>query len=89
VGKVSRFRTTDGDWHRRRPVVDYECEVSGRIEYGYATGFLMKQDINPSGYAVDALGELRSRFDPADSSMNRVLNEANPRLPFEIDHDVS
>src|SRR3984957_15855885 len=89
VGKVSRCRTIDGDYHGLRPIVDYEYEVSGRIEYGSATGFSTKKDINPVADAVDALGELRIRFDPADTSINRVLNEDNPRLPFEIDHLVS
>jgi hypothetical protein len=89
VGKVSRFRTTDGDWHGLRPIVDYEYEVNGRIEYGSATGFSTNKDINPIGDAVDALGELRIRFDPADPSINRALSEDNPKIPFEIDHDVS
>jgi hypothetical protein len=71
------------------PIVHYECEVNGQIEYGSATGFSTNRDINPIGDAVDALGDLRIRFDPADPYINRVLNEDNPKLPFAIDHDVS
>lgn len=89
LGKILRFRTTDGDWHGLRPIVDYEYEVNGQIEYGFTTGFSTKRDINQVGDAVEALGELRIRFDPSDPYINRVLNEDNPKLPFAIDHDVS
>jgi len=88
VGKILRFRTIDGDWHRLRPILDYEYEVNGQIEYGFTTGYSSK-DINQVGDAVDALTELRIRFDPSDPYINRVLNEDNPKLPFAIDHDVS
>jgi hypothetical protein len=88
VGKILRFRTTDGDWRRLRPVVDYQYEVNGQIQYGFTTGYSSK-DVNEIGDAVDTLGELKIRFDPRDPYVNRVLNEDNPKLPFAVDHEIS
>jgi hypothetical protein len=88
VAKILRFRTTDGDWQRLRPVVDYQYEVNGQIQYGFTTGYSSKE-INGVGDAVDALAELKIRFDTSDPYVNRVLNEDNPKLPFVVDHEIS
>jgi hypothetical protein len=88
VGKILRFRTTGGDFHELRPIVDYRYEVDGQTQYGFTTGYT-NTEINKIGDAVGVLGELKVRFDPSDPYVNRVLNEDNPTLPFTVDHEIS
>jgi hypothetical protein len=88
--RVLRFRTEDGIGHRLRPIVDYSYEVNRETQRGFATGFPVgHREINQIGDSVDMLQTMRVRYDPIDPYSNRVLNEDNPNLPFEVDHDVS
>lgn len=34
---------------------------------------------------MEALPLVRIRYDPADAYQNRIFNEDNPKLPFEVD----
>ena len=88
--RIVRFRTEDGLGHRLRPIVDYSYEVNSETQYGSATGSPVgHREINQIGDSVDVLQSVRVRYNPVDPYTNRVLNEDNPHLPFEVDHDVS
>jgi hypothetical protein len=84
-GKFLRFTTTYGT--PTRPLVDYTYQVNGEVRDGSATGFPIKDDqINQIGDVIDSLPNVRVRYDPDNPETSRVLNEDNPRIPFEIDH---
>ena len=69
------------------PLVDYEYQVNGLAHEGSATRLSIKDDrINQIGDVIDFFPTLRVRYDPANPERSRVLNEDNPRIPFEIDH---
>jgi hypothetical protein len=85
-GKVRRFQAKDEPWNDFRPVVDYSYEVGGESWYGTVTGFSMSRTrVDGVGDAVDQLPSIWVRYDPVDASQSRVLNEDNPKLPFEVD----
>jgi hypothetical protein len=68
-------------------MVDYTYQVNGQSHDGSATGMAIKDDqINQIGDVIDSFSILRVRYDPTDPERNRILNEDNPRIPFEIDH---
>lgn len=84
-GKFTRFTTSAGS--STLPLLDYAFEVAGRTHDGSATGFKIEDDqINPIGDVIDSLSSVRVRYDPSNPDRNRILNEDNPQIPFEIDH---
>lgn len=61
--------------------------MSGQTHDGSATGRPIEDDrINQIGDVIDSLPNVRVRYDPANPVRSRILNEDNPRIPFEIDH---
>jgi len=87
--RIVRFRTMEGDFHRLRPVLDFEYEINGEMQYGSAAGFSKgSREINELGDACEQLHSLKIRRDPSDPAVNQVLNDDNPALPFAIDHDT-
>lgn len=88
--RILKFRTGVGIGHRLHPIVDYSYEVNGETHYGFATGFQIGHgEIHRIGDEVEALPSLRVRYNPVDPYASRVLNEDNPKLRFEVDHDLS
>lgn len=84
-GTVTSFTTSYGS--PTLPLLDYRYQVNGLSQIGSATGLPIKDGrINQVGDVIDALPALCVRYDPANPERTRVLNEDNPRLPFEIDH---
>ena len=84
-GTITRFTTSYES--PTLPLVDYTYEVNGQTHDGSATGSPIKDDrINQIGDVVDSLPTVRVRYDPTNPKMSRILNEDNPRIPFEIDH---
>jgi hypothetical protein len=84
AGTFTRFTTSYGS--PTLPLVDYTYEVNGETHDGSATGLPIKDDrINQIGDAVDSLPALRVRYDPGNPDRSQILNEDNPRVPFEID----
>ena len=84
-GTFTRFTTSYGT--PTLPLVDYTYQVNGQSHEGSATGLPIKDDqINQIGDVIDSVSTLRVRYDPANPERNRILNEDNPRIPFEIDH---
>ena len=84
-GTFTRFTTSYGS--PTLPLVDYAFQVNGQSHDGSATGLPIKDDqINQIGDVVDSIPTLRVRYDPANPQRSRILNEDNPRIPFEIDH---
>jgi len=81
-----------------RPFLLYTYEVSGETHYGSATGFNI-DDAPKTGFefgdprtcanraTVDVTTTLHVRYNPADPMSSLILNQDNPTLPFEIDHD--
>lgn len=86
-GKILRY-TTKGSY-QPLPLLDYSYEVNGTTEDGSATGFSSgNREIKWIGDKMDALSTLRVRYNPAVPYQSRILNEDNPQIPFEIDHNV-
>lgn len=84
-GVITRFTTGYGS--PTTPQVVYTYDANGEAHYGEATGAPMKDDqINHVKEVSDSLGTVRVRYDPADPDRSRLLNEDNPRIPFEVDH---
>lgn len=84
-GKFTRFTTSYGS--PTLPLLDYTYEVNGQTQEGSATGRPIADDrINQIGDVVDSLPTVLVRYDPANPDRSRILNEDNPRIPFEIDH---
>jgi len=84
-GMFKRFTTSTGS--PTLPLVDYTYQVNGRTYKGSATGLAIEDDrVNQIGDVIDALPAVRVRYDPANPMRSRILNEDNPRIPFEIDH---
>lgn len=84
-GTITRFTTSYGS--PTLPLVDYAYEVNGQTHDGSATGSPIADDrINQIGDLIDSLPAVRVRYDPTNPEMSRILNEDNPRIPFEIDH---
>jgi|ERR1700722_1645588 hypothetical protein len=80
----TRFTTSYGS--PTLPLLDYSYEFNGQTYTGSATGLPIKDDqINQVGDVVDSLSGLSVRFDPENAERSRILNEDNPRVPFEID----
>ena len=85
-GKVMRFTTTGGFGVFTCPILGYSYRVNGEDYTGSATGVSIRDsEINSIGDGVDALTSVRVRYNPEDPRENRLLDEDNPRLPFEID----
>lgn len=84
-GTLTRFTTSYGS--PTLPLVDYAFQVNGQSHDGSAAGLPIKDDqINQIGDVIDSIPTLRVRYDPANPQRSRILNEDNPRIPFEIDH---
>lgn len=84
-GKFTRFTTSYGS--PTLPLLDYSYQANGQTLDGSATGFPIKDDgINRIGDVIDSLPTVCVRYDPANPERSRILNEDNPRIPFEIDH---
>lgn len=84
-GTFTRFTTSYGS--PTLPLVDYTYRVNGEKHDGSATGLSIKDDrINQIGDVIDSLPTVRVRYDPANPETGRILNEDNPRIPFEIDN---
>lgn len=84
-GTFTRFSTSSGS--PTLPLLDYTYQVNGETHDGSATGLPIKDDrINQIGDVIDSLPTVRIRFDPDNPERSRLLNEDNPRIPFEIDH---
>lgn len=84
-GTFTRFTTSYGS--PTLPLVDYTYQVNGETHDGSATGQPIKDDrINQIGDVIDSLPTVRVRYDPGNPERSRILNEDNPRIPFEIDH---
>lgn len=84
-GKFTRFTTSYGT--PTLPLLDYAFEVNGQAQEGSATGLPIPDDqINQIGDTIDSLSSVLVRYDPSDPRRSRIMNEDNPRLPFEIDH---
>ena len=84
-GRFTRFTTSYGS--PTLPLLDYEYQVNGQVHDGSATGEPIKDDrINQIGDVIDSLPTVRVRYDPTNPGKSRILNEDNPRIPFEIDH---
>jgi hypothetical protein len=84
-GAVTRFTTSYG--LPTLPLLDYAYQVNGETYDGSATGTPIKDDrINQIGDVIDSLPAVRVRYDPVSPERSRILNEDNPRIPFEIDH---
>lgn len=84
-GTFTRFTTSYGG--PTLPLLDYTYQVNGENHDGSATGVPIPDDlINQIGDMVDSLPAVRVRYDPTKPEVSRILNEDNPRIPFEIDH---
>ena|ERR1039458_4203974 len=84
-GTITRFTTSYG--LPTLPLVDYTYQVNGLNYDGSATGSPIRDDqINQIGDLLDSLPTVCVRYDPASPDASRILNEDNPRIPFEIDH---
>jgi len=84
-GKITRFTTSYET--PTLPLLDYSFEVNGQTQEGSATGCPIRDDrINQIGDAIDSLPSVLVRYDPSDPRRSRIVNEDNPRLPFQIDH---
>ena len=84
-GAVTRFTTSYGS--PTLPLLDYTYQVNGQAHDGAATGMPIRDDgINQIGDVIDSLPAVRVRYDPTNPEKSRILNEDNPRIPFEIDH---
>jgi hypothetical protein len=84
-GKFTRFTTSYGS--PALPLLDYTFQVNGQTHDGSATGRPVEDDrINEIGDVIDSVSTVLVRYDPANPERNRILNEDNPRVPFEIDH---
>jgi hypothetical protein len=84
-GTFTRFTTSYGS--PTLPLVDYAYQVNGQTHDGSATGLPIADDrINQIGEVIDSLPTVRVRYDPRNPEASRILNEDNPRIPFEIDH---
>jgi hypothetical protein len=83
-GTLTRFTTSYDS--PTLPLLDYSYEINGQTYTGSATGLPIKDDqINQIGDVVDSFPGLRVRYDPRDTEKSRILNEDNPRIPFQID----
>ena len=86
-GKTSRFTLEDAQGNRARPVLVYSYQVAGETFYGWVAGAPISPELADHIIkTVDDIGVVHVRYDPSDPSLNRLLNEDNPRIPFEIDH---
>lgn len=84
-GIITRF--TIGYGSPATPQVAYTYDANGKARYGEATGPPMRDDqINRVKEVSETLGAVRVRYDPADPDRSMLLNEDNPRIPFEVDH---
>lgn len=84
-GTFTRFTTSYGS--PTLPLLDYAYQVNGQTHEGSATGRPIKDDqIHQIGDLMDSLPTVLVRYDPANPDRSRILNEDNPRIPFEIDH---
>lgn len=84
-GKFTRFTTSYE--MPTLPLLDYTFEVNGQTQEGSATGCAIPDDrINQIGDIIDSLPGVLVRYDPSDPRRSRIMNEDNPRIPFEIDH---
>ena len=84
-GRFTRFTTSYES--PTLPLVDYTFQVNGESHDGSATGLPIKDDqINRIGDVIDSLQVVRIRYDPNNPKRSRLLNEDNPRIPFQIDH---
>lgn len=85
-GSITRFTTSSSGWPTV-PLVDYAYQVNGLTHHGSATGAPIKDDeINRIGDVIDSIAAVQVRYDPANPERSRILNEDNPRVPFQIDH---
>lgn len=76
-----------GDLVRPRLVFSYE--IIGETFYGEAVGVAI--DIRQFDRVTDTtnnIGIVRVRYDSFDPGSSCLLNEDNPKIPFEIDHST-
>lgn len=84
-GTFTRFTSSYGS--PTLPLADYTYQVNGEAHDGSATGLPIKDDrIDQIGDIIDSLPIVRIRYDPDNPERSRILNEDNPRIPFEVDH---
>jgi hypothetical protein len=84
-GTFTRFTTSYGS--PTLPLVDYTYQVNGQTHDGSATGLPIEDDrIKQIGDVIDSVPTVRVRYVPANPERSRILNEDNPRIPFQIDH---
>jgi hypothetical protein len=87
-GKILEFTLRDGVWNEPRPFLAYTYSVNGESQHGVIWGLpLNKAEIAQITYLSGTLPDLKIRCNPADPYSHWVLNEDNPQLPFQIDHD--
>jgi hypothetical protein len=85
AGEFTRFTTSYGS--PTLPLVEYTYQVNGQTYAGSVTGMPIQDDrINQIGDVIDSLPAVAIRYDAANPERSRILNEDNPRIPFEIDH---
>jgi hypothetical protein len=85
-GNVVGFKTEDGLMGCSRAILAYSYKVKGEVYSGTATGVsLLNNEINQIGDALGGVSSLRVRYDPGNPRENRLLDEDNPRLPFDLD----
>jgi hypothetical protein len=70
------------------PVLIYAYEVSGETHYGSARCVEIREELEIEARdATEKLEFLRVRYDAADPMESRLLNEDNPGLRLNIDHE--
>jgi hypothetical protein len=72
---------------RVRPRLVFSYEVIGETFYGGAVGVSIDlKQFDRVTDAINNIGIVRVRYDSFDPGSSRLLNQDNPKIPFEIDH---
>jgi len=85
-GKISIFCLGNKSGNYGRPSLSFSYEIIGETFYGSAVGTSIELDqIDVITDAINRIGIIHVRYDPFDPGSNRLLNQDNPEIPFEVD----
>jgi hypothetical protein len=89
-GKVSMLSKGIESGDRVRPHLVFSYEIIGETFYGAAVGAPIDlEQFNRLIDVINNIGIIRVRYDSFDPGSSRLLNQDNPEIPFEIDHDMN
>jgi hypothetical protein len=91
---VAEGKVRELNFRERGPLrvafLNYTYDVDGETHYGFAECFpISSEKVGIAQESTQSLPSLCVRYNSADPLESRLLNEDNPKLRLEINHDTS